>query len=69
MWSDENPSHSSSSKRRAWADRPAAVTLGADRGYDAADFVNELRTKNFFHEPLAVARPRQKAMGIAPARF
>lgn len=26
------------------ADRAAAVTLGADRGYDAADFVNELRT-------------------------
>lgn len=28
------------------ADRPRAVTLGADRGYDAADFVNELRTLN-----------------------
>jgi transposase len=28
------------------ADRPAAVTLGADRGYDAAAFVNELRTLN-----------------------
>ena len=26
------------------ADRPVAVTLGADKGYDAADFVNELRT-------------------------
>lgn len=26
------------------AERPQAVTLGADRGYDAADFVNELRT-------------------------
>jgi transposase len=25
------------------ADRPCAVTLGADRGYDAADFVEELR--------------------------
>jgi hypothetical protein len=25
------------------ADRPGAVTLGADRGYDAADFVEELR--------------------------
>jgi transposase len=25
------------------ADRPRAVTLGADRGYDAADFVEELR--------------------------
>ena len=28
------------------AERPRAVTLGADRGYDAADFVNELRTLN-----------------------
>jgi transposase len=28
------------------ADRPCAVTLGADRGYDAADFVEELRAMN-----------------------
>ena len=28
------------------ADRPCAVTLGADKGYDAADFVEELRTMN-----------------------
>jgi transposase len=28
------------------ADRPRALTLGADRGYDAADFVEELRTMN-----------------------
>ena len=28
------------------ADRPRAVTLGADRGYDAADFVEELRGMN-----------------------
>jgi hypothetical protein len=28
------------------ADRPRAVTLGADKGYDAADFVEELRTLN-----------------------
>ena len=28
------------------ADRPGAITLGADRGYDAADFVEELRTFN-----------------------
>ncbi len=28
------------------ADRPKAITLGADKGYDAADFVNELRTMN-----------------------
>lgn len=30
----------------AWADRPRAITLGADRGYDAADFVEELRMLN-----------------------
>jgi Transposase DDE domain len=28
------------------AERPCAITLGADRGYDAADFVEELRTLN-----------------------
>ena len=28
------------------ADRPCVVTLGADRGYDAADFVEELRGMN-----------------------
>lgn len=28
------------------ADRPRAITLGADRSYDAADFVGELRTLN-----------------------
>ena len=28
------------------ADRPRAITLGADRGYDTADFVEELRTLN-----------------------
>ena len=29
-----------------FADRPRAVTLGADKSYDAADFVEELRTIN-----------------------
>lgn len=29
-----------------YADRPRPITLGADRGYDAEDFVNELRTMN-----------------------
>jgi IS5 family transposase len=28
------------------ADHPCVITLGADRGYDAADFVEELRTLN-----------------------
>ena len=27
-------------------DRPGAITLGADKGYDAADFIEELRTIN-----------------------
>jgi transposase len=31
---------------QALADRPVAITLGADKGYDAADFVEELRTMN-----------------------
>jgi transposase len=31
---------------RHFADRPTAITLGADKGYDAADFVEELRTIN-----------------------
>ena len=31
---------------QAFADRPVAITLGADKGYDAADFVEELRTLN-----------------------
>ena len=29
-----------------YADRPHAITLGADKGYDAADFVEELRSMN-----------------------
>jgi transposase len=29
-----------------YADRPRPITLGADRGYDAQDFVNELRAMN-----------------------
>jgi len=29
-----------------FVDRPSAITLGADKGYDAADFVEELRTIN-----------------------
>ena len=29
-----------------WADRPRAITLSADKGYDAADFIEELRTLN-----------------------
>ncbi len=29
-----------------WADRPVRITLGADKGYDAEDFVNELKSMN-----------------------
>jgi IS5 family transposase len=28
---------------QGFADRPSAITLGGDKGYDAADFVEELR--------------------------
>jgi hypothetical protein len=28
------------------ADRPGRITLGADKGYDVEDFVNELRSMN-----------------------
>jgi len=31
---------------RHFADRPIAITLGADKSYDAADFVEELRAMN-----------------------
>src|SRR5438445_5075212 len=31
---------------RHYADRPVAITLGADKSYDTADFVEELRTMN-----------------------
>ena len=31
---------------RHFADRPIAITLGAEKGYDVADFVEELRTIN-----------------------
>jgi hypothetical protein len=34
---------------RGFADRPSAITLGADKGYDAADFIEELRTINVAH--------------------
>jgi hypothetical protein len=30
---------------QGFADRPRAITLGADKGYDAADFVEELRRR------------------------
>jgi hypothetical protein len=38
------------------ADRPGRITLGADKGYDAVDFVNELRSqaRGFFLNLLAL---------------
>ena len=38
------------------ADRPRRVTLGADKGYDAEDFVNELRLINVAPHVAAKAR-------------
>ncbi len=43
-----------------YADRPRAITLGADKGYDAEDFVNELRsmqvTPHVAQRPMGEAR-------------
>ena len=38
------------------ADRPGRITLGADKGYDAEDFVNELRSINVAPHVAAKAR-------------
>ncbi len=38
------------------ADRPGWITLGADKAYDAGDFVNELRTMNVTPHVAAKAR-------------
>jgi hypothetical protein len=51
------------------ADRPVAVTLGADKGYDAADFVNELRTMNVRpHVAQNTTRHRGRSAIAATAR-
>ena len=42
------------------ADRPRRITLGADKGYDAEDFVNELRTMNV--APHVAAKVRGSAV-------
>jgi transposase len=42
------------------ADRPARITLGADKGYDAEDFVNELRSMNV--APHVAAKVRGSAV-------
>ena len=42
------------------ADRPGRITLGADKGYDAEDFVNELRSMNV--APHVAAKVRGSAL-------
>ena len=42
------------------ADRPRRITLGADKGYDAEDFVSELRSLNV--APHVAARTRRSAL-------
>jgi len=42
------------------ADRPSRITLGADKGYDAEDFVNELRSLNV--APHVAAKTRHSAL-------
>ena len=42
------------------ANRPSRITLGADKGYDMADFVNELRAMNVV--PHVAARERHSAI-------
>ena len=42
------------------ADRPGRITLGADKGYDAEDFVNELRSMNV--APHVAAKTRSSAI-------
>lgn len=44
------------------ADRPRSITLGADKGYDAADFVNELRSMNVRpHVAQNLTRPKGRS--------
>jgi len=42
------------------ADHPRAITLGADKGYDAADFIEELRTLNV-RPPVAQNTSRRRS--------
>ena len=42
------------------ADRPGRITLGADKGYDAEDFVNELRSMNV--SPHVAAKAKGSAL-------
>ena len=48
------------------ADRPVRITLGADKGYDAEDFVNELRSMNV--APHVAAKTRHSAIDTRTTR-
>jgi transposase len=48
------------------ADRPGRITLGADKGYDAEDFVNELRSMNVV--PHVAAKIRSSAIDARTTR-
>jgi transposase/IS5 family transposase len=48
------------------ADRPIRITLGADKGYDAEDFVNELRAMNV--TPHVAAKAKGSAVGRRTTR-
>jgi transposase len=50
-----------------YADRPRAITLGADKGYDAADFVEELREMNV--RPHVARKARFSAIDGRTARY
>src|SRR5690606_33609442 len=45
-----------------YADRPVAITLGADKGYDAEDFVNELRSMRVTPHVAQNVRGRKSAI-------
>ena len=48
-----------------WADRPHAITLGADKGYDAADFIEELRLRPDHGASLVLPLPGHAGHGEA----
>ena len=48
------------------ADRPTAITLGADKAYDAEDFVNELRSMNVTPHVAQNTSGRSSAYGERP---
>jgi transposase len=48
------------------ADRPVRITLGADKGYDAGDFVNELRSMNV--TPHVAAKAKGSAIDARTTR-